>query len=157
MEENLPQEEDTLKDKYLIFSIGKEEYGIEIKYVLEIIGIQVITEVPHVPNYIRGIINLRGKVIPVVDVRLRFEKEFKEYDDRTCIVVIDIKNMYIGIIVDRVSEVVNIKEQQISQPPELNKNSKNKYIQGVAKVEDGIKLLLDCNELFTDEEMKTIK
>src|SRR5476649_1859546 len=83
-------EEDTKKDKYLIFSIGEQSYGIDIKYVIEIIGIEPITEVPELPDYVKGVINLRGKIIPVMDVRLKFKKEEKEYDDRTYIIVVEI-------------------------------------------------------------------
>ncbi|MDP4095008.1 MAG: chemotaxis protein CheW, partial [Bacillota bacterium] len=86
------QEEDTQKDKYLTFVVGSETYGIEIRHVTEIIGIQPITEVPELPEYIRGIINLRGKIIPVMDVRMRFKKSFKEYNDRTCVIVVDIED-----------------------------------------------------------------
>ena len=91
IEETFQMEEDTQKDKYLTFSIGNEDYGIEIKYVTEIIGIQVITEIPELPNYVKGIINLRGKIIPVMDVRLRFKKEPLAYNDRTCVIVVDIR------------------------------------------------------------------
>ena len=84
VDENIEIEEDTQKDRYLVFSFGNENYGIDIKYVIEIIGIQAITEVPELPEYVKGIINLRGKIIPIMDVRLRFKKEPREYDDRTC-------------------------------------------------------------------------
>ena len=96
-EENLELEEDTQKGRYLTFGLGNEAYGIEIEHVTEIIGIQAITELPELPEYIRGIINLRGKIIPVMDVRLRFKKEFREYNDRTCIIVIDISGISIGL------------------------------------------------------------
>lgn len=119
--EVLEMEEDTQKGKFLTFSLGKEDYGVEIKYVTEIIGIQSITEVPDLPAYINGIINLRGKIIPVMDVRLRFGKTVREYDDRTCIIVIDINDISIGLIVDRVSEVINIPESEIVPPPQLDK------------------------------------
>ena len=122
--EVLEMEEDTQKGKFLTFSLGKEDYGVEIKYVTEIIGIQSITEVPDLPAYINGIINLRGKIIPVMDVRLRFGKTVREYDDRTCIIVIDINDISIGLIVDRVSEVINIPESEIVPPPQLDKDSK---------------------------------
>ena len=87
-EKNILEEEDTLKDKYLTFTLGDEVYGIDISVVIEIIGIQKITSVPEVPEYVKGIINLRGKIIPVVDMRLRFRRQFREYTDRTCIVVV---------------------------------------------------------------------
>ncbi|KOA18157.1 chemotaxis protein CheW [Clostridium homopropionicum DSM 5847] len=158
MEDNLLgyMEEDTQKDKFLIFSIDKEQYGIEIKYVLEIIGIQKITEVPELPDYVKGVINLRGKIIPVMDVRLRFKKNFRDYDDRTCIIVVQIKDMSIGLIIDRVIEVVDIEEEQITPPPELNKSSNNKYIKGIGKIGEEVKLLIDCDKLLSQEEVDEI-
>ena len=94
-EKNLMEEEDTQKDKYLTFSLGDEVYGIDIRVVIEIIGIQKITNVPEVPDYVRGIINLRGKIIPVVDMRLRFRREYREYTDRTCVIVVEINGVLI--------------------------------------------------------------
>lgn len=145
------QQEETQRDKFLTFILGKECYGIEIRYVTEIIGIQSVTEVPELPEYIRGIINLRGKVIPVMDVRLRFKKEFKEYNDRTCIIVIDAENILVGLIVDSVSEVMSIPEADIVVPPNLNGN---KYIKGIGKIRNEVKLILDCKQLLTEEEME---
>lgn len=142
-------EEDTQKDRFLTFEIGGESYGIEIRYVTEIIGLQPITEVPELPNYIRGIINLRGKIIPVMDVRLRFKKPFREYNDRTCVVVVDINEISVGLIVDSVSEVLTIAEEEIVPPPELNKTS-NKYIKGIGKAGNSVKLLIDCNRLLNE-------
>ncbi|MDF2843980.1 MAG: chemotaxis signal transduction protein [Herbinix sp.] len=152
IQEEFEQEEDTQKGKYLTFSMGNETYGMEIRYVTEIIGIQPITEVPELPNYIRGIINLRGKIIAVMDVRLRFKKEYLEYNDRTCIVVIDTKDMLIGLIVDSVSEVLAISEDEIVAPPDINKNSQ-KYIKAIGKTGSEVKLLLDCEKLLSDNEI----
>lgn len=152
----LEVEEDTQKDRYLTFLLGSECYGIEIKYVTEIIGIQAITEVPELPEYIRGIINLRGKIIPVIDVRIRFKKEKKEYDDRTCIVVVDIKDLSIGLIVDSVAEVLTIPEQDIVDPPQVNRGSNNKYIKKIGKVGSTVKLLLDCEKLLTDNDFENL-
>lgn len=149
-------EEDTQKDRYLTFSLGKESYGIEVRYVIEIIGIQSITEVPEMPEYVRGIINLRGKIIPVMDVRLRFKKESKEYNDRTCIVVIDIKGTSIGLIVDSVSEVLTIPEQDVVDPPNMNKGLNNRYIKKIGKVRNEVKLLLDCEKLLSEDELENI-
>ncbi|MDP4094389.1 MAG: chemotaxis protein CheW [Bacillota bacterium] len=151
VQELLEQEEDTQKEKYLTFLLGNEFYGIEIRYVTEIIGIQVITQIPELPEYIRGIINLRGKIIPVMDVRLRFKKPLREYNDRTCIIVVDIKDVSIGLIVDSVSEVLTIPEQDIVTPPEMGKGLGNKYIKGVGKVENEVKLILDCDMLLDYE------
>jgi len=145
------QEEDTQKGRFLTFTLDKEVYGIEITYVTEIIGIQPITEVPDLPDYIRGIINLRGKIIPVIDVRLRFKKSFRDYNDRTCVIVIDINELSIGLIVDSVSEVITIPETEIVAPPEVSKSS-NRFIKGIGKVNGEVKLLLDCNKLLNDED-----
>lgn len=150
------EEEDTLKGKYLVFTIGKEEYGIEIRYVTEIIGIQAITPIPELAEYVRGVINLRGRIIPAMDVRLRFKKEEREYDDRTCIVIIEIRELSIGLIIDRVSEVVNIPDEEISAPPELNKNFHNRYIKGIGKVGNSVKLVLDCDKLLSEDDIENL-
>ena len=152
-------EEDTQKDKYLIFSIGKEFYGIDIKYVIEIIGIEPVTEVPELPGYVKGVINLRGKIIPVMDIRLKFKKEEKEYDDRTCIIVVEIESIFIGLIIDRVVEVANINEKDIAPPPKINKSndSSNKYIEGIGKVGGEVRLLIDCNKLLQEDEISELK
>lgn len=149
-------DEDTLKDKFLTFRIRGEDYGIEIRYVTEIIGIQKITEVPDVPEFVKGVINLRGKVIPVMDVRIRFKLEEREYDDRTCIIVVNINETTVGFIVDRVSEVTNIPEDQIEPPPQISKGGSSRYIKGMGKVGDEVKILLDVNCLLYDEELEQI-
>ncbi len=155
-QELMEQEEDTQKGKFLTFSIGNEMYGIEIQYVTEIIGIQTITEVPELPQYIRGIINLRGKIIPVMDVRLRFKKPFREYNDRTCVIVIDIMDMSIGLIVDSVSEVLQIPDEEIVPPPEAGKGPGNRYIKGIGKAGNDVKLLLDCEKLLSENELEDL-
>ncbi len=149
--EFLEQEEDTQKGKFLTFSLGNEYYGIEIMYVTEIIGMQPVTEVPELPGYIKGIINLRGKIIPVMDVRLRFKKPAIEYNDRTCIIVIEINDISIGLIVDSVSDVLAISDEDIVPPPEINSGT-NKYIKGIGKVGSEVKLLLDSNKLLDEQE-----
>lgn len=148
--------EDTQKDKYLTFVIEKESYGIEIKYVTEIIGIQKITEVPELPDFIRGIINLRGKIIPVMDVRTRFRKPFREYNDRTCIVVIDIDDVSIGLIVDTVSEVLSIEEVDVVLPPDSKTGFANRYVKAIAKVEGQVKLILECRKLLREDELEEL-
>ncbi len=156
VENTMEIEEDTQKDRFLTFSLGKESYGIEIKYVIEIIGIQSITQIPELPEYVRGIINLRGKIIPVLDVRLRFKKEPKEYNDRTCVIVVDIQDISIGLIVDTVAEVVNISEEDMVDPPQMNKGFNNRYIKKIGKIGDEVKLLLDCEKLLTEDELEDI-
>jgi len=156
IENTMDMEEDTQKGRFLTFSLGNESYGIEIKYVTEIIGIQTITEIPELPEYVKGVINLRGKIIPVMDVRLRFKKEAKEYNDRTCVIVIDINDISIGLIVDSVSEVLTIPEEDIVEPPKMNKSFSNRYIKNIGKVENGVKLLLDCEKLLTEDELEDL-
>lgn len=141
--------EDTQKDKYLTFSIGDEIYGLDISYVLEIIGVQEITQVPRQMPFIRGVINLRGKIIPAMDIRLRFGKEPRAYDDRTCVVVLDIRDLTVGIIVDTVVEVLSIAESQISEPPKFENKSGSHFIRGIGKLGDAVKLLLDVEQLVT--------
>ncbi|MHA7963829.1 chemotaxis protein CheW [Paenibacillus sp. CAU 1782] len=153
--QELELEEDSLKNKYLTFALGSEVYGIEIRHVTEIIGVQSITPVPELPEYIKGIINLRGKIIPVMDVRLRFRKPFREYNDRTCIIVVDIKEISIGLIVDTVAEVMTIEEGNIVEPPDLNQFSR-RYIQGIGKSGDEVKLLLNCDELLNHHEAENL-
>jgi purine-binding chemotaxis protein CheW len=152
IENTIELEEDTQKGRFLTFSIEKESYGIEIKYVTEIIGIQEITEIPELPKFVKGIINLRGKIIPIMDVRIRFNKEPKDYNDRTCVIVVDIKDLSIGIVVDSVSEVISIPEQDIVEPPQISKGFNNRYIKRIGKVGNDVKLLIDCEKLLTDDE-----
>ncbi|NMA91979.1 MAG: purine-binding chemotaxis protein CheW [Firmicutes bacterium] len=143
--------EDTLKGKYLIFSMDRELYGIEIRCITEIVGIQPITKLPETPNYIKGITNLRGKIIPVMDARLRFKKEPREYNDRTCIIVLETKKNLLGLIVDQVAEVILLRDEDIAPPPEFGEGE-HEYIKGIGKSDGDVKLLLDCYKLFTGGE-----
>lgn len=156
LEETLETAEDTMRNKYLTFVVGKEEYGIEIQYVKEIVGIQEIIGAPELPDYVKGIINLRGKIIPVIDVRLRFRKEPREYNDRTCIVVVEISEISIGLIVDHVAEVLPIEEANIVPPPDSKTGFHNQYIRGIGKAGNGVKLLLNCTKLLNYEELENM-
>jgi purine-binding chemotaxis protein CheW len=151
-EELMGQEEDTQHGRYLTFYLGAEVYGIEIEYVTEIIGIQPITKIPEVSDFIKGIINLRGKIIPVIDMRLKFNKEPIEYDDRTCIIVVDTDHMTVGLIVDKVSEVMTIDDDSVVPPPDHKTGIKNRYIQGIGKIASDVILLLECKKLFDDSQ-----
>jgi purine-binding chemotaxis protein CheW len=151
----LNQEEDSQKDQFLTFMLCDECYGIAIEHVKELIGMQSITELPELPEYIRGIINLRGKIIPVMDVRLRFKRSFREYNDRTCVIVCEMKGIAVGFIVDAVAEVLAIPETEIVAPPELNQ-AVNRYIKGIGKVDKGVVLLLDCDQLLKEEPVSAI-
>jgi purine-binding chemotaxis protein CheW len=149
------EQEDTQKGRFLTFQVSNEVYGIEIKYVTEIIGIQPITEVPELPEYIKGIMNLRGKIIPLMDVRLRFRKPWVTYNDRTCVVVIDIDSLSIGLVVDHVSEVLSIPDEDIVPPPDI-RNGGNRFIKGIGKVGNEVKLLLDCDRLLNEQDIESI-
>ena len=146
------ENEDTQAGKFLTFKVAKEEFGIEIRYVLDINGMQGITVLPDVPDYIKGVINLRGKVTPVLDVRLRFGLKERPYDERTCIIVVHLNDVSVGLIVDRVSEVLDIPDSEIEPPPKIRKGSGSRFIQGLGKVDDSVKILLDVHKLLFDED-----
>lgn len=145
--------EDTQHGRFLTFMVGEEAFGIEIKYVTEIIGLQPITRLPETAPHIKGIINLRGKIIPVIDIRLKFKKEPIDYSDRTCIIVIDTSDRCAGLIVDNVAEVLRIEDEDIVPPPEQGSGVQNSYLKGIGKVGEQVKLLLDCELLFTDNDV----
>lgn len=155
--EPMEQNEDTMKGRFITFAVDSEMYGIEIRYVTEIVGIQPINRLPETPDHIKGVINLRGKIIPVVDMRLKFKKEPMEYNDRTCIIVIDTRDISAGLIVDEVSEVLAIEEENISPPPEWGAGVSSRYLNGVGKVDGQVKLLLDCEKLFSDAGIETLR
>lgn len=149
-------EEDSMKNRYLTFRVGGEDYGIEIVYVTEIVGMQNITEVPDMPEFVKGVINLRGQVIPVIDVRICFKLESREYDDRTCVIVVNIGKNAIGLIVDTVNEVINISEDQVSLPPKMHDTASGRYIQGLGKVGEQVKILLDVQKLLMGDDLEKI-
>ena len=150
---------DSQKDKYVTFKSGNEYFGIKIEYVNEIIVYQEITEIPETEEYIKGLINLRGKIIPVIDVRIRFKQEPFEYNDRTCIIVLNVKELVVGLIVEKIAEVVEITEGKILPNPKIGKadRSQNKYVYGIGKVGDEVKLLLDPERLLNDEDTALIE
>ncbi|MDZ7794212.1 MAG: chemotaxis protein CheW [Spirochaetia bacterium] len=146
------------ENKFLMCRIGNEYYGIDIQHVTDIIELQKITEVPDMPEYVKGVINLRGNVIPVIDMRLRFGLESKEYDDRTVITVVKIKDFSIGFIVDTATEVQDIPEKNIDPPPSFQESGeKNKYIAGLGKIDDQVIILLDMEKLVGKEEIESIQ
>ncbi len=153
-------EEDAQKGKFMTFQTGKEYFGINISYVEQIIAMQPITAIPEVEDYIMGLINLRGKIIPVIDVRIRFKMPPIEYTDRTCIIVIDVKSTVVGLIVEKIAEVNDITDEDIVPPPTLggHKDSeKNKYVYGLAKTGDVVKLLLDPEKLIKQEVLEALE
>jgi purine-binding chemotaxis protein CheW len=143
--------------KYLTFSLAEEEYGIGILKVKEIIGMMTITTIPQTPGYVKGVVNLRGKVIPVVDLRLKFGMESIEYTERTCIIVVEITGpnakIPMGIVVDSVSEVLNIKAGDIEDTPTFGSKMDTAYILGMAKTGGVVKILLDIDKVLSLEEM----
>jgi purine-binding chemotaxis protein CheW len=138
--------------KYLTFSLSGEEYGIGILKVKEIIGMMSITRIPQTPAYVKGVINLRGKVIPVIDLRSKFGLDAGEYTERTCVVVVEVSrdegHVLIGSIVDSVSEVLNIREMEIEETPDFGTSLDTRFILGMAKVGSGIKILLDIDKVL---------
>jgi len=157
-DEDAEDGEQSIANLYLIFHLDREEYGIGIQHVTEIVGKQEITRVPNLPGYVKGVINLRGKVIPVIDVRTRFGMPFREYDDRTCSIVINVGALQFGLIVDVVDEVLHIDTENISSPPAMADDLSNHFIQGMGRVTgDGrVKLLLKVECLFKDDEMEQL-
>jgi len=151
----------SLEGKYLTFDLAGEQYGIGILKVREIIGMMPITPVPRTPGFIKGVINLRGKVIPVVDLRAKFGMEPAQYTDRTCIIVVEIKGaqglITMGIVVDSVSEVLNIKADRISETPSFGTTVDTDMILGIAKMGDGVKILLDIDKIFSMEETMEVR
>jgi purine-binding chemotaxis protein CheW len=147
--------------KYLTFILAGEEYGISILKIKEIIGIMKVTTVPQTPEFVKGVINLRGKVIPVMDLRLRFGMETIDYTDRTCIIVVEIEatagTVQIGLVVDSVSEVLNIKCEDIEDAPAFGANLSTDYILGMAKIEGGVKILLDIDRVLSSREISDLK
>jgi purine-binding chemotaxis protein CheW len=146
--------------KYLTFTLADEEYGIGILKIKEIIGMMKVTTVPQTPEFVKGVINLRGKVIPVIDLKLRFGMEPTDYTERTCIIVVEIDGtsgtVQIGIVVDSVSEVLNIKADEIEDTPTFGTRLNTNYILGMAKMEGGVKILLDINRVLKAEEVELI-
>ena len=151
-------ERDTQKGKYVTFKSGNEYFGLKIQYVNEIIVFQEITKIPESEDYIKGLINLRGKIIPVIDVRLRFKQEPFEYTDRTCIIVVNVKSITVGLIVEKIAEVVEIPEENVIPSPSVGKadKSQNKYVYAIGKVGEQVKLLLDPDRLLNDEEITAL-
>jgi purine-binding chemotaxis protein CheW len=145
----------TLVGKYLTFALGDEEYGVPVLKVREIIKMMDITVVPQVPAHIKGVINLRGKVIPVVDLRLKFSLAQQDYTERTCIIVVEVvlstANVMMGVVVDSVSEVLNIASDELQQTPDFGERVTTDYIKGMAKVKGTVKILLDLDRVLVTD------
>ncbi|MBW1834912.1 MAG: purine-binding chemotaxis protein CheW [Deltaproteobacteria bacterium] len=162
--ETMDQAVKVMKDregKYLTFSLANEEYGMGILKIKEIIGMMPITTVPQTPEFVKGVINLRGKVIPVIDLRLKFGMEKVDYTERTCIIVVDLNsqgaNILVGVVVDSVSEVLNIKADDIEDTPTFGTKLDTAYILGMAKMEGGVKILLDIDRVLSEKEVTALE
>ena len=149
-----------LAGKYLTFCLEDEDYGLEILKVQEIIGMQEITKIPRTPEFVKGVINLRGKVIPVLDLRLKFGMSEAEVSRKTCIIVVQIQlvetKVIMGIVVDEVSEVLDISDQEIEPAPSFGARIDTNFILGMAKSERAVKILLDLDRVLSREEMETM-
>ncbi len=148
---------ESLADKYLTFKLGDEEYGITILKVQRIIQMQTITPVPKTPEYMRGVINLRGKIIPVISLRNKFGMEQKEDSETTCVIVVQIglggTELTIGVVIDQVSEVIFIEGEDIQETPQFGQNVETEFILGMAKLERGVVMLLDINSVLSSTEV----
>ena len=151
MEETLKKQDAELL-QLVTFSIGEEEFGVDILSVQEIIRMMDITKVPRAPEFVEGVINLRGKVIPIIDLRRRFGLSTRDHDKHTRIIVIEINNMIVGFVVDSVSEVLRIPASTVEPPPPVVSGLESEYISGVGKLEDRLLILLDLNKLLSGEE-----
>lgn len=154
---NSPAGPDERAGKYLTFMIGKEEFGVGVLKVREIMGIQDITAMPQTPPYMKGVINLRGRVIPVIDLRLKFALPSIDYTERTCIIVVQVRSgtalLPMGIVVDEVSEVLTMSPGDIEDTPDFGANNGASYILGMAKLKGKVKILLDIDQVLTSQEI----
>jgi purine-binding chemotaxis protein CheW len=144
--------------KFLLFDLAGEVYGIDIVHVVEIVAIRKITRVPDLPPHLRGIINLRGRVVAVMDLRMRFGMPERAYDERTCIIVLNHDDISTGFIVDTVADVRDVASEDLEPPPTLRSTEEqNRYVKGLAKIGDEVKIILDVNRILLDEDIRTIR
>lgn len=141
--------ESEMKGKFLTFFIEKQLYSIPISDVVQIVSMQAINEIPDSVKYMKGVINLRGSIIPVIDIRLRLGKPEKNYDERTCIIVVLIDHKEIGFIVDEVDAVVSIEDQNISAPPQISDDNNQNYLSGIAKLDSKVVLIMDASKILS--------
>lgn len=151
------ENEDLQEIQYLSFNVENENYALRIMHIVEIIRLTTITPIPDMEDYIKGVINLRGRIIPVLDVRQRFGLPEGKYDDRTCVIIASIKNSEVGLIVDRVYDVIEIPDDQIEDISKVNIQRQHRFIDGIGKVGDDIKIILNINELIFETELEKLK
>ncbi|MDR1612897.1 MAG: chemotaxis protein CheW [Planctomycetota bacterium] len=151
------EDEDTQKDRYLTFHLGDEDYAIEIRHVTEIISIQKITGVPDLPDFVKGVINLRGQVIPTIDLRLRFGLPARDYDERTCVIITRMNDIPVGVIVDTVNEVLDIPAENISPPPSVQRGAAHRFVEGLGQMGDSVKIILNAEKLLHGDELDMLE
>ena len=152
-----PKTSQSRKERYLTFFLGEEQYGIPIDRIKEIIAMMKVTFVPKTPNYMRGVINLRGSIIPVVDTRLRFGMEQREADMHTTIIIVEVEKVNIGFIVDRVEEVASIDAAQLSAPPKFGSHIDIDFICAMVQIEENVVMILDVLKLFEADELVSLE
>ncbi len=150
-------EQNLSEHQYLTFWIDGQLFAIPASDVAQIVGMQQITPVPEYPQYAKGIINLRGEIIPVIDVRLRFHRKEADYGERTCIIIVSIMEQPVGFIVDTVEEVSDIDDAQISPPPKVSGDITNVYLNGIAQLEGKLILLVDTERILNENELSVLK
>jgi len=146
--------------RFLSFTLDSENYCMDILKVKELMGMTPVTPLPRTPAFIRGVINLRGQIIPVIDLRLKFGLSFRDYTKRTCIIVVEVvyddTNVLMGLVVDSIQDVVSIPDEKLSKIPYINARIKSEYIRGVADTPEGMKIVLDVLRVLTDEELAAV-
>jgi len=154
------EQQSNISYSYLTFKLGEEQYGIHVSQVLNILKMVKVTEVPKSPEYMKGVINLRGSVLPIIDIRIKFGMPEKEYTNNTCIIVMDLdmdgETTYLGTIVDEVLSVHEIEEKQIEPPPSIGNKYKSEFIYGMAKVEENFIMLLDMQKVLSVDELHEV-
>lgn len=148
----IEQEESTQKGKFLTFTLGEELFGVDISYVTEINNLLTVVPLPGTPDYFKGVVSLRGRIIPVIDMRLKLRKQPADYDDRTCIVIVNPGKVPTGLIVDKVADVVGIADENIELPSRFASSGSSRYLQGIGKTEDKLVLILNCGELLMEDD-----
>jgi len=143
--------------KFLTFFLSTEEYGIEILKVQEIIGVMSITPIPRTPAFIKGVINLRGRIIPIIDLRLKLSMEEAKHTEETCFIVVKAHDMHMGVVVDKVSEVLDIAGENVEDAPSMGEDINTDYILGIGKAGDKVKMLLDIDKVLSDKDLKALQ
>lgn len=157
MSEQLSKIAKGTRNKYLTFFLDEEQYGIDIAQVKEIIAVMKITSVPRTPKYVSGVINLRGTIIPIIDTRARFDMEIQEYGEQTAIIIVEIRQISIGFVVDQVEEVLSIDDSNIAEPPKFGTNINTDFIKNMGRVGDNVIMNLDIEKLFESEEIAMLE